>query len=87
MAYNAKKARVFACAYDRFYSIENDFDLGKNGINIFDHAIIKEMLTEFSSLPDYAIETEVQAIAAWFENNGFSVKYPTCTENHFSIRL
>lgn len=83
--YNAKKARIFTKAYDNFFSIENDADLKKNNISLSDHAIIFELLKEFSTLPDYNVLTSIKTVALWFRNNGFHVRFPDRENINYSI--
>ena len=86
-SYDAKKARIFTAAYDRFYSIENDTDLDKNNISLSDYGTIKEFLKEFSNLPDYWLCCMTPAVAAWFRDNGFRVKNPDRENINFRISI
>lgn len=83
--YEAKKARIFTRAYSDYMIIENDQDLKKNKITLAEHAIIFDLLKEFSTLPDYWLLTSFSGVAAWFKNKGFSVRYPDRENINYSI--
>ena len=85
--YDAKKARIFTRAYSDYMEIENIQDLKKNKITLAEHAIIFDLLKEFSTLPDYWLLTSFSGVAAWFKSKGFSVRVPDRENLNFCIRL
>lgn len=82
-----RKRALYYAAMDKFEDIKSDSDMVTQGINQFDYAIIREILTEFSYFPDYEIETEVSCIAMWFKNNGFTVTDPSIDTPYYTIRF
>ena len=83
--YDVKKARIFTRAYSDYMEIENDQDLKKNKITLAEHAIIFDLLKEFSTLPDYCLLTSFSGVAAWFKSKGFFIKVPDGENINYSI--
>lgn len=82
-----RKHALYYAAMAKFEDIKTQSDMEKQGINQFDYAIIREILTELSYFPDYEIETEVSCIAIWFKNNGFTVSDPNTDAPYYTIRF
>lgn len=68
-----EKMHTFVKAYDRYRVIENDADLRKEKLTLFDYAIVGECLRALSEIKGNAYLTICTPVANWFKRNGFNV--------------
>lgn len=74
MAKLTKKANTFATAHERVYMcIENEDDLVREGLTLYDYYEVKQILCRLSNLKGKA-ETMCVNVATWFTRAGFTVK-------------
>lgn len=67
------KMHTFVKAYDKYRIIENDADLRKEKLTLYDYAIVGECLRALSEIKDKTYLTICTSVANWFKRNGFNV--------------
>ena len=67
------KMHIFVNAYDKWRVIENDADLRKEKLTLFDYGIVSDCLKRLSTIKGEKYLTICSSVAEWFKRNGFNV--------------
>lgn len=69
----AKRMRIFAAAYEKYFNIEDTKDLAKNKLTLAEFDNVFDGLKALSKIDDSVFDTIFAGVAGWFKRNGFTV--------------
>ena len=76
------KMHIFVNAYEKWRTIENDRDLKKQNLTLFDYGIVSDCLKRLSNINGERYLTICSSVANWFSKNGFNVNMDSNNVNY-----